>query len=214
MPTAVAAPVSKPPRKAGRKRGPATILGGVCCPRCKEDLPASARVDGHQRCPACTKDYEAAFFRPVVDPGPVIVPVAADGTGTPCAKHARNVAESSCQRCGAFMCALCRIDSDGQHFCPGCFERLSDEGALASSRSIYRDYGRLATHILLIAILMAPLMVVSGPAATWFGVIGLRKRVASGFRISRVRCWIGIIGGLVEMLLGVGYIMLMAGKFR
>jgi hypothetical protein len=213
MPTAVDAPGSTAARKAGRKRGPAHALGGVCCPFCKADLPASARVDGHQRCPICSDVYEAVFFSPVVDPGPVIVPVAADGSGTPCAKHARNVAESSCQRCGSFMCALCRIDSDGKSFCPGCFERLSDEGALASSRSIYRDYGRLATNVALLSILIFPLMSLTGPVATWYGITGLRTRSASGYRISRLRCWFGIVGGLIEMVLGVAYFMLVAGKF-
>jgi hypothetical protein len=212
MPTAVSAPGGPAARRAGRKRGPATVFGGVCCPCCKADLPAAPRVDGLQRCPACREEYEADFLRPVVDPGPVIVPVAADGSGTPCAKHARNVAEASCQRCGAFMCSLCRIDSDGQSLCPGCFERLSDEGALASSRSMYRDYGRLSTHIVLLSFLITPFMSLSGPAAMWFGIKGLRKRRESGFRISSLRCWIGIVGGFCEMLAGIGYIMLIASK--
>lgn len=211
MPTAGAAPDTKRLSKASRKRGPATVFGGVCCPCCKADLRPSKLRDGVQRCDSCKIEFDAYAFTPVVDPGPVIVPLATDGTGTPCAQHARNVAESSCGRCGAFMCALCRIDSDGQSFCPGCFERLSNEGALASSRSVYRDYGRLSTHILLVGFLMAPLLALSGPMATWFGVVGLRKRASTGDRISRLRCWIGIICGLIEMVLGIAYLMFLIG---
>lgn len=213
MPTASDAPGGKSARRIARKRGPAADFGGVCCPFCKADLPATGRADGHQRCPACRGEYEADFFEPVRDPGPVIVPVAADGSGTPCARHARNVAEASCQRCGSFMCALCRIDSDGQSLCPGCFERLSDEGALASSRTVYRDYGRLSTHIVLLSFLISPFMSLSGPVAMWFGIKGLRKRPDSGFRISRLRCWLGIVGGACELLIGISYIMLVAKRF-
>lgn len=52
------------------------------------------------------------------------------------------------------MCALCRIDSDGQALCPTCYERLSTEGALASARTSYRDFRGLAVKLSTVGLLI------------------------------------------------------------
>jgi hypothetical protein len=77
-------------------------------------------------------------------------PIAvATEAGAPCARHPGNPAEAACQRCGQFMCSLCRIDSDAKAYCPACFERLSSEGALASTVTHIRNYSGLASLVLL-----------------------------------------------------------------
>ncbi len=109
------------------------------------------------------------------------------------------------------MCSLCRIDSDGGSYCPGCFERLSEEGALPSVRTAYRDYGRLAYHTGLLGTLMFPTMIF-GPLAIWFGIVGLRSYERSGARLSRGRCYLGIVLGILGLLLATGFVILIAAK--
>lgn len=187
-------------------RRSAAAYAGKACPRCRAELPAGGPSTGERSCPVCKKGFEAHIFSPVVDLGPLVIPVSAQGESTPCAQHVRNAAETSCQRCGAFMCALCRIDSDDMSLCPGCFERLSAEGALPSARTSYTDYGRMSIHTLFVCIFLWPLAIIAGPLAVWFGIVGLRASKLPGVRISRARCWIGIIFGALA-LLGVSLII-------
>jgi uncharacterized Tic20 family protein len=99
------------------------------------------------------------------------------------------------------MCQLCRIDSDGLTMCPGCFERLADEGMLPSARKSYRDYGRMASHAALVGfLLMWPFGVFIGPFAVWFGIKGLRTRAQPGVRISKARCVTSLVLGIIAIV--------------
>lgn len=65
-----------------------------------------------------------------------------------CAKHERNAAVASCQRCGGFVCALCRIFTDRFVLCPGCFERGYAAGALGRTlRSMPHFCGATSTYV-------------------------------------------------------------------
>jgi uncharacterized paraquat-inducible protein A len=61
-----------------------------------------------------------------------------------CANHPRNAAVTNCERCGIFICSLCELEVDGTKYCPACFERLAQEGAIHSARTRFRAYGSLA----------------------------------------------------------------------
>jgi hypothetical protein len=189
------------------KRKRAAVKHVPHCPLCRVDLPPGAHSEGPQRCVSCGSSYQAVFFAPVVDP--VIIPVAAQGTAVPCARHVRNAAEVSCQRCGAFMCTLCRIDSDGMSLCPACFDRLSSEGALPSARNSYRDYGRLALHATFLGILFWPVGPIVGPFAIITAIKGLKALALPGVRISKTRCVIAIILGALEIVFSVIIILVM-----
>lgn len=105
------------------------------------------------------------------------------------------------------MCQLCRIDSDGLVLCPGCFERLADEGTLPSARKSYRDYGRVASHLGLFGFFMMwPFGVFIGPFAIWMGVKGLRTRAQPGVHISKARCITGIVLGIIETVVWIGIV--------
>lgn len=119
---------------------------GPACPRCGAEVDVSRLVGGEQVCPRCRRPYLAAPFTP---PAPRRTPVASlaeagPGGAVPCGLHAGNAAVASCVRCGVFMCALCRIEADGQELCPACFDRLSAEGVLSLSRTRIRDYRGLS----------------------------------------------------------------------
>ena len=171
---------------------------GVRCPCCDRDL-AAGLVVGEQRCPGCGSLIEAAVFAPPRDPGPVVLP---SGTSTPCARHARNLAESSCQRCGAFMCALCRVSVDGMELCTPCFDRLEREGALPSARRSVRNYNGMAFNVSLYGICFFYLGLLIGPLVIHLAVRGMRQNRRLGERISVAAGWFALAMGVLHLLVG------------
>jgi hypothetical protein len=127
------------------------------------------------------------------------------GGSTACAQHRGNVAVANCERCGVFMCAVCRIDSDGLALCPGCFDRLSAEGQLRSAVVSYRDYGRMAGTLAVLGIVLAFVGIIAGAAAVYYGVKGLRQKREMGDPEGRVGVWLAIVLGAVE---AVGWLVI------
>lgn len=130
---------------------------------------------------------------------------------TACASHANNAAVANCGRCGVFMCGLCRIDSDGLVLCPACFDRLSGEGALPSAVVRYRDYGRMASSLSVLGLLLAFVGIVAGPAAVYYGVHGLRQKRQMGDASGRLGIWLAMGLGALE---GVGWVALLVVMLR
>ncbi len=174
-----------------------TDFGGPSCPRCRRDLDPGRVGSGFQSCPLCGRDFEATRFYP---PEPQVtvraVEEAGPGAAASCAAHRENVASSNCGRCGVFMCDLCRIDVDDRVLCPACFDRLSAEGALASARTTFRDYGRMGVQLLFVALVFTFIGAPFALGAVYAGVRGLgqRKRLGEG---SAVLAWVSIVLGFV-----------------
>jgi len=171
---------------------------GVSCPFCVEPLEHDRLVSGIQKCPHCDGVFEAVRFDPPV-PSSQAAPLApGTGTGTACANHPANAAVTNCERCGVFMCDLCRIDADEAAFCPGCYDRLSSEGALASTRTSFRDHARQASSYALLGLLFWFFAVAIGPFAVYYGIRGVRQKRAMGEKEGRVGAWVAIFLGAVE----------------
>jgi hypothetical protein len=174
-----------------------TDFGGPCCPRCRRDLDPASVASGFQSCPHCGRYFEATRFDP---PEPRLtvraVEEAGPGAAASCAAHRANVAVGNCDRCGVFMCELCRIEVDDRVLCPACFERLSAEGALRSARTTFRDYGRMGMQLLLVGVLFSFIGAPFALGAVYAGARGLgqRKRLGEG---SAVLAWVSIVLGVV-----------------
>lgn len=192
-----------------RKRKVRRTYQGPACPQCGTALRVEQQRDGRHACRSCSRQFDLQRLAPLPERLTVVTSVAATDAATPCAKHERNASVASCGRCGVFMCQLCRIDSDGLVLCPGCFERLADEGTLPSARKSYRDYGRMSSHLALLSFfLMWPFGIFIGPCAVWVGIKGLRSRTQPGVRISRWRCVLSIVMGLIATTVWLGAIVL------
>src|SRR5438045_2890295 len=122
---------------------------GPACPLCGAEIDFSVFSSGEQICPRCLRPYEATLFTPPAPYRPPVESLAAAGPGgaVPCGRHAGNAAVANCARCGVFMCTLCRIEADGQELCPACFDRLSAEGVLWTSRTQSRDFRGLSLAV-------------------------------------------------------------------
>jgi hypothetical protein len=175
-------------------------------------LPRSVLEHGTVYCGTCALSFTAALFDP-----PALrkqQPAAIEsGSEAQCARHARNGAVASCERCGAFMCGLCRIESDGKVLCAACFDRLRTEGTLESAKTSFRSWRTLGLHLSLLGLFMTPFGIVIGPAALVASVRGLRQDKESGDEGTAFGTVLSfVLGGLVT-LAGLFFLFAMAGAF-
>jgi len=190
---------------------PSHIYAGPSCPHCRQALPEDLRA-GQVRCPGCHRDFEAVAFTPAGPEDSVrrMAEAGPDGA-TPCADHPGNAAVSECGRCGVFMCGLCRIDADGQALCPGCYERLSAEGALASTRVSYRDFRGMAAKLAALGIAIAFIGPLAGPGAVYCAWKANRQKREWGDEDGYAGLWVTGAAGVFAFGLGVAvYALLMA----
>jgi hypothetical protein len=172
---------------------------GPSCPHCGADLDLERLTAGAARCRSCHREFEAVRFTPperdagvkrLADAGPV--------AETACAQHPLNATETNCQRCGVMMCGLCRIDADERVLCPACFDRLAAEGALASTRTTFRDYGRQASTLALAGLLFFWAGILFGPAVIYCSVRSLKQLREMGEVGGRLRSVLALVVGLAE----------------
>jgi uncharacterized paraquat-inducible protein A len=99
-----------------------------------------------------------------------------------CANHPRNAAVTNCERCGIFICSLCELEVDGAKYCPACFERLAQEGAIHSARTRFRAYSSLAGLTAIVGLFFsgAFLGFPLGGLALYYVVKGFRTRRDTG----------------------------------
>src|SRR6185295_6203649 len=125
----------------------------------------------------------------------------------PCANHPLNTAVTSCQRCGVFICSLCDMNVGSGSHCPSCFDRLRSEGSLKGATTRYRDYAAMARVTAIAGVFFIAVGVAFGPLALYYAHKGLAQRRAEGASTVGVR--ITAIFGLLELLAGIGFIVLM-----
>lgn len=191
---------------------PARSYEGPGCPRCWTPLPHTVLEAGEVYCGTCALVFTAKVFTP-----PARAQLRLQG-GSPdqaqCARHARNAAVAACERCGAFMCGLCRIDSDALALCAPCFERLRSEDALESARTTFRSWRTLGLHLALLGMFMWPLGIIIGPAALVAAARGIaqgRKRGDEGGAFGTV---LSIVVGALVTLGGMFFLLTLTHAFH
>jgi hypothetical protein len=171
--------------------------------------------NGTQSCRSCGGDFEAVRFDPVQ---PVIVVPSLAGVGpeagAPCAQHARNQAEASCTRCGQFMCALCKIDADGQVLCPPCYDRLTNEGAVAGGAMRVKNYAGYALACVIGSYAMFGIVSpFTGSLGIYFCVKGLQEKRARSEKDGIGRLYVLMVINALTLLGGIAFLALMLGVF-
>ena len=179
---------------------------GAGCPRCWTPLPRSVLEKGKVYCGICALDFEAELFEPPVRPRAGL-PSAEAGTSAQCARHARNAATAACERCGAFMCTLCRVESDGLVLCAACFDRLRKGGALASARTTFRSWRTLGLHLSVLGILLMVLGAFIGPVALYAAARGIGQDRKNGDEGGRAGSILSLLLGLVSTGLGIFFLL-------
>jgi len=188
---------------------------GVLCPHCGARLPQSRLETGEVVCTFCNGQYEGVAFTPPVRKARVKhIAESGPGGSAACARHERNAAAANCERCGNFMCNLCRIDTDGMALCPSCFERLSDEGALPSSLKSFKNYSGMAGSMAAAGILLLLLAPIFGPAAIFYGVKAFKQKREMGERDGKIMLYLIMILAVLETIFGIVLIAALFGVFR
>lgn len=179
---------------------------GPACPKCRRTVRGTPLDRGEQTCPSCYQAYEVAWFNPLETLAEL--PETA-GLGpeesAPCSTHERNQAVAACQRCGQFICSLCKTEADGKIWCPPCFERLSSEGALASTATRFKNYAGLATLCILAGWLLGALMITI-PACSlgiYYCIRGIKDKHSRGETDGIAGLYLRIVVCLLFMAFGV-----------
>ncbi|MBI5369395.1 MAG: hypothetical protein HZA54_20340 [Planctomycetes bacterium] len=188
---------------------------GPACPWCGVEAPHDRMASGMQLCRACGGEYEGEIFRPPTAPMKVFA-VAEQGPAgaNACANHERNAAVTACERCGHFICSLCRIDSDDMTLCPACFDRLAAEGALPSVRTTFRDYAGSASTAAMLGVLFWFIGPFIGPFAVYFGFQSFLQGRKLGEEEGWVRAAIAIVAGTLETLGGIVMLYFFSARVR
>lgn len=167
------------------------IYTGPQCPHCAAALDLAALRAALMECPSCTRAFEATPFQAVDRThAPVqVVTETPEGVAAACANHARNASVTSCQRCGLFICALCDINVGDGSYCPSCFDRIRNEGALQAR---YRDYATMSLSAAVVGLLCVFIPI--GPFTVYWAYKGIQQRRREGR---------GAAGPIVAMILGI-----------
>jgi hypothetical protein len=177
-------------------------------------MPPLVLQQGQVYCGACSLDFTAALFHPPEPVMPRPQPRALeDGAAfeARCARHAGNAAAATCERCGAFMCTLCRIDTDGKVLCAACFDRLRGEGALESARTSFRSWRTLGFHLSVLGLFVWPFGIAIGPASVVATIRGMAQDRKSGDEGGRLMAVAAILLGGMVTLMGAFFLLSVTG---
>src|SRR3954468_21151808 len=96
------------------------------CPSCRKVLePISWRGETEGSCWSCRKDYEFVGFPALTAGRPRVVPKQLlESEHATCFYHLSNQAETVCDSCGRFVCAVCAIDFNRGRVCPPCIANV------------------------------------------------------------------------------------------
>jgi len=187
---------------------------GTQCPRCRTFKRHEDLKTGSQTCINCHGSYEVVRFDPVK---PLVAVPQLAGVGpteaAPCARHARNQAVASCARCGQFMCALCKIDADGNAYCPPFFDRLSTEGSIPGGAMRVKNFSGLASACLLGSWFMMFVSPITGSLGIWFSVQGLKDKKVRNENDGVVRLYFLLALNILVVVGGLAFLAMLLGAF-
>ena len=165
------------------------------CPRCVQSLPTEAiPLAALTACPFCQCPLEITLF-PSFGRGPVLGQAGESRTtdgDAACFFHPAKKAKIPCDQCGRFLCALCDLELESQHFCPTCLN--SKKGELGP-RSLEKE--RFRWDNLVWVLVLSPILTILctgfAPITSAIAVgIGVWKFQAPPSRIARSRLRLGL----------------------
>ena len=179
----------------------------AACPQCRSALPgALCNLAEPVPCPACNafilvEVFPATFQTPAV--GQPAETIVEEGTAS-CFYHEQKKAVTHCDACGRFLCALCEVDFNGQHICPGCLQIGKTKGKLAALDSSRTLWDSAALVVCLAPLIVWPVVIATAPIAITLAVVSFFKPGSLVPR-TRWRAVLAIAFSLVEMLAWVWF---------
>jgi hypothetical protein len=134
-------------------------------------------------------------------PGSVGEAVVIDGEAS-CFYHPGKKAVVPCEACGRFLCAVCDVEMNGEHFCPACIESGKKKGRMQKLQNRRTLYDSIALAVALVPLIVWPLTLISAPIALWFSI---RHWNAPRSIVPRTR-WRMVVAALIALLQIGGWI--------
>jgi hypothetical protein len=128
-----------------------------------------------------------------------------------CFYHPQKRAVVPCDGCGRFLCALCDVELNNQHLCPGCIQSGRRKGKLRNLENERVLYDRIALTVSIVPLLIWPFTVVSAPAALYLAIrhwksprsivtrgASLRFSLAMLFALAQIGGWFAIVWAIIS----------------
>ncbi len=109
-----------------------------------------------------------------------------------CFYHPQKRASVPCAACGRFLCALCDVDLNGEHFCPACMDTGQKKGKLTQLENKRFLWDSAALGVALLPLLMWPITMLTAPAAIVIAIAGWKKP-SSMIPRTRVRLYAALL---------------------
>lgn len=174
----------------------------VACTKCRAPLPPVLYNTRELRpCPSCRTHLQVEVFPAALrppGPGAVGERVVMDGE-TSCFYHPAKRALVPCESCGRFLCAVCDIEMNGEHFCASCIESGKKKGRIQKLENRRTLYDSLALAVALFPMLFVYTTIISAPIVLY---IAFRHWNAPSSVVPRTR-WRMVLA-IVLALLQIG----------
>ena len=145
------------------------------CPVCEYAIAGEPAETHTLFCPRCRTHIEIDAFPALLRQSASHLSQAVVADEATCYFHSDRVAAFACNRCGRFLCPLCRIEWAGEELCPACLEAASrgeQHRQLASTRFHFDTLALLLSTVLL---LTGFLTILTAPLALGFALFTFRK---------------------------------------
>jgi hypothetical protein len=119
-----------------------------------------------------------------------------------CFYHPAKRAAAACDSCGRFLCALCDIDLNGRHLCPGCLQTGKRKGKLKQLENHRLLYDSLSFTLALAPMLIFYFTILTAPATIY---IVLRHGKAEGSIVGRSK-WRMVVAFIIALLQIAGWV--------
>jgi len=183
----------------------------IACPKCRVSLdPAVYPPGNYHECSNCAAGLQIetfpALYRPVT-PGQTGETILTEGEAG-CFYHPNKKAVIPCEACGRFLCALCDIDLNGEHYCPSCVETGRRKGKFAKLESQRFLYDELALTLAAAGLVVCGL---SAPVALFYAIWHWKSPISIVAR-NRWRAVAAIILSVLQI--GFWSVVIVARIFR
>ena len=176
------------------------------CSQCSAPLTQHAlQTGGSLRCPACQAQLELEVFPALHRPqtrGGTAERILVEGEAG-CFYHPEKRAVIPCDACGRFLCTLCDLEFNNQHFCPNCLQARQNQEQmpeLVNRRLLYDSSALLLTLLMTLFFCVWFLWIVSAPVAIFLAVLSWKKP-GSILHSNRWRAVLAIVLALIQLVI-------------
>src|SRR5439155_22293452 len=125
-------------------------------------------------CPSCSSPLRVEVFPALFTPSAPVQTaqsVVTEGEAS-CFYHPNKRAVLPCEACGRFLCALCDVELNGQHFCPACLASRQKKGKLSNldNRRVLYDSLALTLALTPLTLILWPFSLITAPAALFIAI--------------------------------------------